>query len=224
MGYQQDLSKISLTEYRDRLQKADLVPSRKVIQEELNARFKKLGQQGIQTLEELRLILNSKKKLQTLAENSGIPGDYLTLLGREIRSILRKPNKIRDFPEMKEEVVIALEKEGINNTQQLYPFILNPEKRTELAAKTGIDQKTILRLASLADLSRVRWVNHTFAFVLLETGYHSVKELAQADYPELHKRVNELNAKHRWFKGQIGLHDMKLTVASAREVEAEVAF
>jgi hypothetical protein len=159
-----------------------------------------------------------------LAESSTIPEDYLTLLIREVRSILRKPNKIKDFPEMKEEVVDALEKEGIKNTQQLYPFIVDAEKRKELAHKTGIQKEMIVRLASLADLSRVRWVNHTFAFVLLESGYHTVREVAEADYHELHQRVNEGNAEYQWFKGHIGLHDMKLTVESAQEVEEEVEF
>ena len=81
-----------------------------------------------------------------------------------------------------------------------------------------------MKLTKLTDLSRIRWVNHTFAFVLLEAGYDTVEKVANSDYKELYEKVKKLNEERNLYKGHIGLHDMKLCVEAAQDVSFEIEY
>jgi hypothetical protein len=222
MAYYRDLDAISLAKYQAILEGADLLPSRRVLQEDTAARFAVLKAQGLATVGELQKALKTKTKLQAFARESGLDEGYLAVLRREINSLQPKPNKLADFPGVPAEVVKALADLGIKNTVQLYDRVRTPADRAALAAEAGVDEGAILRLAKLTDLSRIRWVNHTFAYILLELGCESAAEVARADPEQLHADVKRLNAERGFFKGQIGLHDMVLTVNAAKDVVGEM--
>ena len=121
-------------------------------------------------------------------------------------------------------VVLTLENLGIKDTFQLFDKILTPQSRHKLANETGISERDILRLAKLTDLSRIRWVNHTFAYVLLEAGYDTAQKVAAADYGQLYDTVKKLNQERGIYKGHIGLHDFKLCVEAAKDVTPEIEY
>jgi hypothetical protein len=131
---------------------------------------------------------------------------------------------LADFPEMPAELVEKLVEIGIKHPLHLYDRVLTPADRAALAAEIGVDEESILRLAKLTDLSRIRWVNHTFAYVLLEAGYGTSAKVAQADPAELYADLKALNEAREIYKGQIGLHDMVLCVNAAKDVPQEMAF
>ena len=81
-----------------------------------------------------------------------------------------------------------------------------------------------MKLAKLTDLSRIRWVNHTFAYVLLEAGYDTAEKVAAADYKALYETVKTLNEEREIYKGHIGVHDMKLCVEAAEDVSLEIEY
>ncbi len=224
MAYYKDLSIISIDEYQSILEKADLIPSRRILQKDIPEIFNRIKNQNIQSLEALKQTLKTKVKLKEFSEASGISEDYLTVLIREINSYHPKPNKLADFICISEETVGCLEKLKIKTTLHLYPFILDPKSRNELSVKTGIHITTILKLAQLTDLSRIRWVNHTFAYVLLEAGYETAKDVANSEYKKLYDDVKTLNAERKIFKGNIGLHDMNLCIEAAKEIPHEIIF
>ena len=120
--------------------------------------------------------------------------------------------------------MLSLENLGIKNTLQLYARILTPQNRKELSDQTGISEIEILRLAKLTDLSRIRWVNHTFAYVLFEAGYDTAEKVANADYGELYETVKKVNEEREIYKGHIGQHDMKLCVEAAKDVSFETEY
>ena len=68
MGFQIDLSQITLEEYQDRLSKQDLLPSRQVLLENLFENFQKIKAQEIQDLEELLVSMKTKNRLHDLGE------------------------------------------------------------------------------------------------------------------------------------------------------------
>jgi uncharacterized protein (UPF0335 family) len=224
MGYYIDLAGISVDEYREILRSGDLLPSQMVLKEDIDDIFKNIKGQGIENVEQLRIALRSKKKLQEFSIQSGIAEDYLKILIRNVNSYRQKPNKIRDFPGVSERVIQKLESLGLKNTLQLYDRILTPQSRNEIASQTGISENDILRLAKLTDLCRIRWVNHTFSYVLLEAGYDTAGKVANADHQELYERVKKLNEEREIFKGHIGVHDMKLCVEAARALPFEIEY
>lgn len=224
MSYYIDFSAITLDEYRDILESADLVPSRRLLQENTKAIFSVLKARGLKTLAELQNALKTKARLQRFAQETGLEEGYLKVLIREINSAQPKPNKLADFPDTPAEVVERLAELGIRNTLHLYDHVLTSEDRAVLAAEIGADEWTILRLAKLTDLSRIRWVNHTFAYVLLEAGYDTLEKVTQADPAKMYEEIKELNARRDIYRGHIGRHDMMLLVNLAKDVPREMEF
>jgi len=224
MGYYINISDISIDQLKEILHHADLLPSRHILKENIDARLDVIKGQNISNVEALQKSLSSNKKLQEFSKLSGLEEGYLKILVREINSYQPKPNKIKDFPNIDLTVVSKLEVEGINNTFQLYSRVLNREGRIELAKKVELDINEIDRLTKLADLSRIRWVNHTFAYVLLEAGYGTAEKVASADYKELYNTVIAMNEERKLYKGHIGVHDMKLCVEAARGLSTDITY
>ena len=82
----------------------------------------------------------------------------------------------------------------------------------------------MLKLAKLTDLSRIRWVNHTFAYVLLESGYDTVEKVANADYKELYTTIKQLNEERKIYNAHIGERDMKMVIESAQGLDFEIEY
>lgn len=224
MGYYIDLSKISLAEYVNSLKTGYLPPGRKVLLDDIENQFQAIKKLRIENVEELKTALKSKKKVEDFSAKSGISSEYLVILIREINSSFPKPNRIKDFPDISSDVIQKLESIGIKHSLHLYERIRTPLERNRLISETGINSESILKLTKLTDLSRVRWVNHTFAYMLYEAGFKTVKELADADAVELHKAIKDLNNERRFFKGNIGLNDIRICIHAAREVPQDIQY
>lgn len=224
MGYYVDLSAITIDQYSRILESANLLPSRVILLQDLEKNFNLLKTQGILHLEGLLKALSTKEKIQAMAETIPIKADYLTVLAREIKSYRQKPNRFRDFPGLAAELVEKLEAAGVKNTLQLYDRILTPAQRGQLSEELEMGEADVVRLTKLTDLSRVRWVNHTFAYVLLEAGYDTAGKVAQADFQLLYETIKQLNQERQIYKGHIGLNDMKRCVEAAQELALEIVY
>ncbi len=170
------------------------------------------------------MALKDKNRIQEFSSLSGLPEDYLTVLKRVVNGYRQKPNKIKDFTCVSEDTVIKLEKAGIKNTLKLYDKVLTHEKRNELTQNTGIADSEIMILTKLTDLSRIRWVNHTFAYVLLETGYDTVEKISKADYKKLYETIKQLNEDKKIYNAHIGIRDIKMVVEAAKSLDIEMVY
>jgi hypothetical protein len=224
MGYYIDLTIISIDNYKTKLQSSDLLPSRMILKENIEKRFEYFKSIGIKSVQELQQALKKKSTFSELAKVNVFNEEYLTILLREINSIHPKPNKLKDFIGIPSDVITKLEKQGIKDTISLFDKVKCPECRKELALSTGISEPEILEIAKLADLSRIKWVGTMFARVLYESGFDTVEKVSKADYEELHRRITAINKERNLYKGQIGLNDMKLSIAAAKEVPLEIKY
>jgi hypothetical protein len=68
----------------------------------------------------------------------------------------------------------------------------------------------------------MHWVSPTAARMLIEAGYDSASAVAAADAEELCEALVRANADHRFFKGQIGLRDIRRLVRAAGYVADSV--
>ena len=168
--------------------------------------------------------MKTKKKVNAFSDQTGVPIDFLTILGREIRSYRQKPNNLRDFPSIDEDTIKKLGNIGLKNAFQFFSKVLTTADRVALSKHTEIDEHVILKLTKLTDLSRIRWVNHTFAYVLYEAQYDTVEKVAKADYIEFYETVKQLNEKQELYRGHIGVHDMKLCVEAAKDVSLDIQY
>jgi hypothetical protein len=218
MPYHLDAEKISLNGLRKRIEATDLVPSRASLLEKMELNMKALEQQGIRTLARLRNELKTPRRLEAVASATGIETQYLTLLRREIESYFPKPFALKSFDWFPGSEIAKLERKSIKDTAALYEAMDSRQKRTALAKSTGVDITIVEALAQLADLTRVQWVSPTAARMLVEAGWKSAAELARADADELYEALRRVNAGDRFFKGKIGLRDVKRLVCAAQYI------
>jgi hypothetical protein len=224
MGYYIDLEKITIDDYRTKLESAYLPPSRMILKDKLDERFGYFKSIGIKNVKRLIQILKEKNKFAELSKIDCLSGDYLTILLRELNSTLPKPNKISDFIGISKDTVTKLERIGIKNTENLYDKVITKSDRQKLADSAGINDKDILELTKLTDLSRIKWVGVTYARILYELGVDTVEKVSISDPIQLHKNINRLIKRKSIFKGHIGLNDIKILIESATEIPMEIEY
>ena len=140
---------------------------------------------------------------------------YLILLRREIESYFPKPFALKAFDWLPEGEVTKFEEKGIRNTAGLYEAAYDSRSRNDLLKSTGVNTGIFETLACLADLTRVQWVSPTAARMLMEGSCGSVSELTEADAEELYNALISVNEGDRFFKGKIGLRDVKRLIKAA---------
>jgi len=187
--YHLDLENISLDQYRQTLESAELIPSRRSLKEDIDTRFSRLKTLGITNLAEFLMAVKNANKTAELSQNADLSVEYLTLLRREVNALLPKPRNLRDFPGVDPATVENLAALGISNTKQLYENALSRQQRAELAQQAGIEPATLLELIKLSDLSRVYGVGPVFARLLYDAGIDSVRAIARADSSRLFDKL-----------------------------------
>jgi hypothetical protein len=216
MSYYVDAARMSLEHLRKRLESTDLIPSHQPLLDGMPKKFATLGAAGIKSVAVLRARLKNTKSLAVVAADSGISPEYLRLLRRVVEGFFPKPQQLSVFDWLEKEVIAKLKEAGIANTRQLYE-VANAELST-LAKTSGVSKKSLSECVALADLSRVQWVSPTFARVLVTAGFASATEVAKAEPNALYAAVVGANEGARFYKGKIGLRDIKRLISASRHV------
>ena len=134
---------------------------------------------------------------------------------REIEGWFPKPSLLKDFDWLSEDEIAKLERDGIRDAADLHEATDSKSKRTALAKSTGVDGDFLETFAQLVNLTRVQWTSPTAARMLLEAGCTGSAKLAKADADELYEALARVNAGNRFFKGKIGLRDVKRLIHAA---------
>jgi predicted flap endonuclease-1-like 5' DNA nuclease len=82
---------------------------------------------------------------------------------------------------------------GLDTTEALLGEGSSPTGRHEIAEKTGISEKLILKWVNHADLFRINGVAGQFAELLEASGVDTVVELAQRNPANLTSKMDEVN-------------------------------
>jgi predicted flap endonuclease-1-like 5' DNA nuclease len=82
---------------------------------------------------------------------------------------------------------------GIADTDALLAGAKTPAQRKELAEKTGLSEKQILKFTNMVDLFRISGVGSEYAELLEAAGVDTVPELAQRKAENLAKKMAEVN-------------------------------
>jgi hypothetical protein len=223
-NYYIDLKSISLSDYEEELRNTELLPSRKIIKDDIEKRFNILRQNGVNNLNDILICLKSPDKLKAFARMSGISEEYLAILKREIASSQPKPVNLSEYPNIHKKTIEKLEKLGIKNSKQLFNLIKTEIARTDLCKKTDISHDEILELTKLIDVSRIKWVGANFARLLVDSPYDTVEKVSNANYPDVYEILVRINKEKNYFKGMFGLNDMKLCVFAAKNVPKAITY
>lgn len=203
MGYTLPLEQISLADYQQLLQKQNLLPGRRMLHEQLEARFSLLAGAGITSVAQLAQALAMPNKLSALAAKAGISEDYLTLLRRELGSLSQKPVPLSDFPGCDSAQIQTLAEFGIRSSKEYWEHA----------------DATQGELFSLCDLVRINGVGAVAARAFYEAGYTSVAAVADAIATDMLSRVSAVNEKAGYYKAKLGEKDMQFCIDYARLLE-----
>lgn len=88
---------------------------------------------------------------------------------------------------------IKLHEAGVKTVEDLLDTCAAKKGRAELAEKTGISEKIILKWANHADLARIKGIGGEYAELLEAAGVDTVPELATRKAENLFKKLQEIN-------------------------------
>lgn len=218
MNYYLNAEKISLDELQKRIEEIDLVPSRSSLLENIKDNFAILKEHGYVTLADLRRELKNSKNIPSISKKTGIGSDYLTLFRREIESYFPKAFPISTFDWFPKKDISKLEKQGYKNTALLFDVLGSSKKRAEISTDLGIDTQIINALSCLVNLTRIQWISPLAARMLVSAGYNDAKSVAKANAEKMCNELDRVNRENKFFKGKIGLRDIKRLVKAASYV------
>lgn len=225
MAYYVDLSRISLDDFKQRLQTTNLIPSVQILLDEIDARFALLQRQGIATLADVQLALKSKANVARLAaEISDLSLDYLTVLRREVNSYHPNTRKLADFACLADTTPEKLAAAGIKTTQTLYDHILTPADRAQLTEQHALRAGEARLLAKLADVSRLRYVNPAFATLLAYSQFDTVAKIRQVQACDLYAELSAVNAAGGYFSGALSERDMQYLIDNAAWIDLDIEY
>jgi len=95
------------------------------------------------------------------------------------------------------EAAAILKSVGIRSTEALLECAHSLKCRKALAVKTGINEKSLLCWANVADRMRIKGVSREYADLLSAAGVDTVKELKYRNPGNLAKAMAEANKKRK---------------------------
>lgn len=195
-GYHLDLSTVSLDEFFHTLREGQISPGRVVLLEDKESRLEAIKSAGVVHLADLVERLKTKPRLAAFAEETGLDGDYLTILRRQALSYLPKPVPLRDFPGVSDALVRRLSEHGIVHGKHLYDAVSDSSQVPDAASRFGVDEGELKELRALVDLSRITGVGPVFARFFYALGIRDLADLAEGDPGELYERLGVVSADY----------------------------
>jgi hypothetical protein len=215
-SYHIDEQATDLEALQDRLQSTDLIPSQRPLLDGLAEKSTSIRKSGVASLADLRRALKTEQSLTSFSEISGVDVSYLRLLKRAINGFTPKSRPLKAFDWLDAEIVKKLNDAGIRNTRHI--FEATGGVAAELARSAGISRQVALDLLSISDLCRIQWVSPSFARALVEVGAATAADVAAANPEALFEALKTANCNARFYKGTVGLRDIKRLVTAARYV------
>ena len=212
MSYHVNPQTITLTTLTTRINQTDLTPGLVPVRDQWPVQVKLLQKAGIRTLADLRTRLKTKKTLAVFAAEADMNPDYLVLLRRMVEGFFPDPRPLAEFSWLDSAVIQKLKQAGIADTRQLFEA-----GKSELG-KTELMPHQLMEAQALADLCRIQWVSPLFARSILAAGLNSAAAVAKSDPEKLCAAVAAVNGREGFFKGKIGVRDIRRLVFAAAQV------
>ncbi|MCU0726646.1 MAG: DUF4332 domain-containing protein [Planctomycetes bacterium] len=118
----------------------------------------------------------------------------------------------------------TLEQAGVKSVDALLTAGATRKGREELAAKTGVSGKLILRWVNMADLFRVKGVGEEFADLVEAAGVDTVVELGKRIPANLVKTMQEVNETKKLVRRVPLVGEVEAWVKQAKELPRVVTY
>ncbi len=117
-----------------------------------------------------------------------------------------------------------LEQAGVGSLEALLGQGKMPKGRADLAEKTGITGKLILKWVNRADLFRIKGIGEEYADLLEIAGVDTVPELAQRNAENLYNKINEVNQERKLVRRLPSLAQVIDWVEQAKELPRAITY
>ena len=132
--------------------------------------------------------------------------------------------KIIDIEGIGENFASKLMAENIDTVEQLLDRCAAPAGRKELAEKTGISEKLILKWTNHADLFRVDGIGPQFSELLEAAGVDTVKELRHRVAANLAAKLVEVNEEKHLCRRVPVESELQRMIDQAKELEPRMTY
>lgn len=222
--YYLDFQKYPLKTWQGELKESELLPSRQILKEDLDGRFKILYENGVSNLQELMDTLKTPKRAREFVHKTGLPEKYILVLRREVMSLKPSPVNLSKFPGVNPEFIEKLDDVGIKNTLHLFKVVKTSQDREKLADELRVGVEQILELTRLADLSRVKWVGPVFARMFLDAGVNTVTKLSKTESMSFYDKLAKINQEKKYTQARFVESDLELCIEFARKVPQVIEY
>jgi predicted flap endonuclease-1-like 5' DNA nuclease len=113
---------------------------------------------------------------------------------------------------------------GLSTTQALLEKGASPRGRDEIAERTGISAKLILRWVNHVDLFRIKGVGEEYSDLLEAAGVDTVPELAQRSAANLHQTLGQVNREKKLVRQLPSETQVKQWIEQARGLPRKVTY
>jgi predicted flap endonuclease-1-like 5' DNA nuclease len=117
-----------------------------------------------------------------------------------------------------------LQEAGVVTTEALLKQGATPSGRKEIAEKTGISNKLILRWVNMSDLFRIKGVGEEYADLLEAAGVDTVPELAQRNAVNLQEKMAQINEEKKLVRAVPPQATVSGWVDQAKELDRVVSY
>ena len=186
--YSTDLTSISLDAFEKTILTIDLLPSRKLFAEGITDVVPEFKRMGIDTLEDLRVLLRERVRYPELAASLSVDEKYLTVLNREVNSYVSKPVSLSQLDVFEDAELERLRMARIRSTKDLYEQCALASERRAIAVEHALDGERLARALELSDLVRINGVGPAFAHFLSGLGVRSPHDFNSTDPLEILER------------------------------------
>jgi hypothetical protein len=131
---------------------------------------------------------------------------------------------IGDIDCLQPEMVDRLRSVGIRTSDKLLDAAMSLRGRKLLAEKTGIDEKSLLRLANQIDRMRVKGVGRDYAKLLQIVGVDTVRELGYRNPKRLAEAMAEANAKRKLVRVLPSEGTVKRWIEYAKKLPLKISY
>lgn len=197
-GYYLDFKEFPLSQLQAKICNSILIPSHRILLEEIETRFSALNRCGVLNLQDLFDRCSTAKKMAALGVEAGIAPEYLQILNRHAGVYRPQPNDQAKIPGIDTETAALLNQHGLKQTRSFWEAAQTAALRTALAAATGLNRRKLYEIACLSDLTRAGYVGPVFSRLLYEAGAKTIRLLAGFDARELFDRTLQVNRQKNY--------------------------
>ena len=133
-------------------------------------------------------------------------------------------SSIVDIEGVGESYAQKLREIGLTTVESLLEKGAQPDGRADIAQKTGISAKLILKWVNHADLFRINGVAGQFAELLEAAGVDTVVELAQRNAENLHIKLEAVNKEKNLCNAVPALAQITRWIAEAKALPRAVHY